>query len=905
MATPLATAFVRLKPDFTGFKSTADKGIQDGTKGSGEKAGTKEGNSFSNAFAKVAKNRILSILGPALLALPAATTLAGVASGAVLGIGLAFGTAAVAAGTYGLVAKSVLSQASTASKAVQKAQSNYNIAIAAGTKQSVAYKAEQIAIGKAYANMSPAQIRLSKELGALSNQWQKVRASVTPLIAGSLQPWLVGVREAMSNLRSVISPMAPVVKDLGAQFAILMGSSTMQAFIRWIGATGSAVTHSIGGAILNVLTAMTFILPQFTPLINGASAGITKWSVAFVRWSASQKAADQIHAFLAWFHQNGPIVRQLLVNIGGALKALAPGLTTGAAVELKALSAFFGFIARLPPNIAKPLALIAGSLLVLNKLGVVKVGLQILGLSGAATATAGAAAGSGLWAKALPGVRLIGGALVAAVVVSMVLKSTSSGPGGKNWWDNPGGADPKSKDPSKQGISTWVGLGHQIEHIWDLVWQHTAGATIRGVAQITVKFGNLLVSSGTIFSRIRHDIVHYWDLIWKDSGTRVTRITGDAAAKFDNFRHRTAVVFDGMRHDIAHFWDLIWNNSIGRIQRGISDTVSWFHGLPGRILGALGNTRNLLKNQGKNVIQGFWDGLTAVWRSVTSWISGLAKWIKDHKGPVAFDRQLLQPAGHALMEGLSVGLLGGFTKVSDIVSGIAGNIANNFQGLLSGAVNIGKGFWHTLFGGGSGNVDQWTGVVKTALALLGEPLSLANQVLYQIGTESGGNPRAINLTDVNAQRGDPSRGLLQVIGGTFRAYGAPFLSHDIYDPLANVFAGINYAIHAYGRNLMSGGFGLGSGHGYALGGLITEPIVGVGRSGQRYTFGEKGEETVIPGDVGGKLDAIASLLAQHTSLLADLIGHTAAAPAATGHATAAALAGPARAGAYQSYYGVN
>ena len=39
--------------------------------------------------------------------------------------------------------------------------------------------------------------------------------------------------------------------------------------------------------------------------------------------------------------------------------------------------------------------------------------------------------------------------------------------------------------------------------------------------------------------------------------------------------------------------------------------------------------------------------------------------------------------------------------------------------------------------------------------------------------------------------------------------------------------------------------------GFAEGGRITEPIIGVGRSGQTYSFGEKGSETVIPDGKGG------------------------------------------------------
>jgi SLT domain-containing protein len=104
--------------------------------------------------------------------------------------------------------------------------------------------------------------------------------------------------------------------------------------------------------------------------------------------------------------------------------------------------------------------------------------------------------------------------------------------------------------------------------------------------------------------------------------------------------------------------------------------------------------------------------------------------------------------------------------------------------------------------------------------MLGLPLSLSGQVLYQMQTESGGNPNAINLTDINAQQGDPSRGLLQVIGSTFAAYHVAGTSSNIYDPLANIAAAINYARAVYGPTLLRGGMGMGSGHGYDAGGWL-------------------------------------------------------------------------------------
>ena len=48
----------------------------------------------------------------------------------------------------------------------------------------------------------------------------------------------------------------------------------------------------------------------------------------------------------------------------------------------------------------------------------------------------------------------------------------------------------------------------------------------------------------------------------------------------------------------------------------------------------------------------------------------------------------------------------------------------------------------------------------------------------------------------------------------------PARHSTFYDPLANIAAALNYARHRYGPSLMSGGMGIGSGHGYDQGGYL-------------------------------------------------------------------------------------
>ncbi|EME7126780.1 tape measure protein, partial [Enterococcus faecium] len=114
--------------------------------------------------------------------------------------------------------------------------------------------------------------------------------------------------------------------------------------------------------------------------------------------------------------------------------------------------------------------------------------------------------------------------------------------------------------------------------------------------------------------------------------------------------------------------------------------------------------------------------------------------------------------------------------------------------------------------GGSG-VERWRNVAIRALKMTGQySAGNLNTLLNQMRTESNGNPKAINNWDINAKKGTPSKGLLQVIDPTFRAYAMPGFNSNIYDPLSNILASIRYALSRYGS--LRAAY---RGHGYANG----------------------------------------------------------------------------------------
>lgn len=64
--------------------------------------------------------------------------------------------------------------------------------------------------------------------------------------------------------------------------------------------------------------------------------------------------------------------------------------------------------------------------------------------------------------------------------------------------------------------------------------------------------------------------------------------------------------------------------------------------------------------------------------------------------------------------------------------------------------------------------------------------------------ESTFNPNAINRTDINAQRGDPSRGLMQITGSNFKRYAFGGRT-NINNPFDNMLASIAYMLERYGK----------------------------------------------------------------------------------------------------------
>jgi hypothetical protein len=765
------------------------------------------------------------LAGPALALAPAIATLGGVAAGAGVALAGAFAAGGAALAAFGAVAKPVLTDAQKAAQAVEKAQNNYNIAIANGTKPAAAYKAEQIAIAKAYADLSPAQIRLSQQLGAMSKAWDAVKTAQTPVIAGALQPWLKSVTDLTGKLAPVIAAVAPVIGRIGTQVGILINSSAFTTFRNFIAGTGSKAVGAAGNLLTGFLDALITLLPKFNPLIQQATGWIGGLGGSIARWANSQKTADQITAFMAWFKTNGPVVGGLLANIALALKALAPGLTSGGLTELKVISDFLGLVAKLPPGLAKPLTEVAASMLILNKLGVISVGIKLVGLG-----TAGAGAAGGPLAGA--------GAGIAAGIVLKIREDLKSGFTGI------------IKD-----IPTWFSFG-------------TLGSIVisaQGWADLIVsKIRHSLLSweddvrhrIAKTFDGIRHDVAPIWDSVWNNTVTRAANGVRDVGKWLGSLRAGAAAAWDQVRAAAATAWDTIWRNTVTRVQNGVADTVRFIAGLPGKITGVLGAAGTVLLGWGKGVITGLLSGMTSVITQVWDFIKSIPGKILSFLG-IKSPPQWAIDAGRHIMNGLGIGMAQAQTAGQKALAAYKQSVASvpaGGGGPVSAGANAAQGYAASRLG-----AYGWGAAQMKPLIMLWNQESGWNRLAYNASSGATGIPQALPYTKMPRAAWLPSQGG-QASASAQIDWGLGYIKGRYGSP-AGAWA------HEVANNWYDRG-------GWLMPGLT-------------LAHNETGRpELIIPGE---GFDKLAAELRALRGQVAELIRTTAAVPAATGAHVAAGV----------------
>lgn len=293
----------------------------------------------------------------------------------------------------------------------------------------------------------------------------------------------------------------------------------------------------------------------------------------------------------------------------------------------------------------------------------------------------------------------------------------------------------------KEGINgVWEGVKMVIQGAWEFIKAIVLGAVLIVIDLVTGNFTKLKEDLQMIWDAIKNAIQMVWEGIktvvmvivttlvalikqaWEELKTGLIQIwnflSSTASTVWNALKTAVTTIVTGLVNGIKALWEgfkaffttLIntvqsiavntWNSiksSVTSIIQGLVNAAqnAWntFKNGVQSLVNSVTNIFNTLRNInlwdiGRAIMNGLLNGLKSAWESVKGFVSGIAGWIRDHKGPIEVDRRLLIPAGNAIMGGLNRGLDNGFDKTMAKVQSITGAIESRFNINQSKALNV-------------------------------------------------------------------------------------------------------------------------------------------------------------------------------------------------------------------------
>lgn len=242
----------------------------------------------------------------------------------------------------------------------------------------------------------------------------------------------------------------------------------------------------------------------------------------------------------------------------------------------------------------------------------------------------------------------------------------------------------------------WDAIKNAIQMVWEGIKQVVIAIVTTLVALIKQAWEELKTGLIQIWNFLSTTASTVWNALKTAVTTIVTGLVNGIKALWENFKAFFTSTINAIQSIAVNTWNSIKSSVISIIQ-GIVNAAqnAWntfkngVQSLVSSVINIFNTLRNInLWDIGRAIMNGLLNGLKSAWESVKGFVSGIAGWIRDHKGPIEVDRRLLIPAGNAIMGGLNRGLDNGFDKTMAKVQSITGAIQSRFNINQSKALNV-------------------------------------------------------------------------------------------------------------------------------------------------------------------------------------------------------------------------
>lgn len=698
-------------------------------------------------------------------------------------------------------------QIGNAKQAVVSATRSLQNAEASAAAQAAATTAANASLLKSYNLLSPAGKQFADFIhGDLEPKLRALQATAQQGMLPGVESGLKAVEANLPQLNSLVDVTAHALGNLADRAGHALNDPFWRGFIDFIKGEAGPSFQILGNVMGNLAQGAATMVMAFKPVWDQMGAGVDGLSAKFANWSKGLGGNPEFQRFLDYVKTNGPKVMDLIGQLFVMFSRLGEALGPLGGLLLTVVDGFVRIINMIPTPVLGPLVDVLWlgftawkAWLIIDSVRVALVAMKDAQIVATVVQWAWNAA---IYAN--PIFWVVGALIILGLGIYEVVKH----------WQF-------FKDV---GEAAWHGIQTAARWCWDNVLSPVFNWIGAGIQHIKDAFNSL------------PDVV-------RQAFTMVRIFATDPISFVIRYVYNDGIV-------------PVWNGIAGVFGLGrLSPVPGYATGgvLPGYAPGV--DSVHALLSPGEGVL---------VPEAVKALGPGFVHWAnREFSGGRAVGSTGNAYAGGGIVgdvAGMFTNPVGALHALFGDVLGTAGRtpfgpvppsmlhdaLVSLPMHVIDAAVAKAKAYIETMFsagaagGGGAvgAGVEQWTGMVMNALGIMHQDPGNLHATLRRMNQESGGNPTAVNRSDINWQHGTPSVGLMQVIGPTYAHNkvidAGPYMYGVSIDPLANTLASMRYAVGQYG-SLASAYNRAG---GYANGGIVTSPTLA--------HVGESGPEAILP-----------------------------------------------------------
>lgn len=516
------------------------------------------------------------------------------------------------------------------------------------------------AVGQAFATVATAIISTFAQAivtvsGVLPNVTSAL-AQLSPLVVafgeamGAAAPFITALGEAISGIATAVTPIVEIISDAFVSVVQIIADAIVQ-IVEAIAPFAPAITEmvvAIAPSIADIVSSFSDMFSQISPIIDSLSNLLKTFGEQVS--SILESAGSVVESF-------GSAIRNVLDGVAGIFDSIG-NAALNAGLGVKYMAEGIAMLTEL------------GLLDLAGTLATVATGLTAIANSGIASA------GPGLQ-QAGQGMQLIA---IFSQLASMSLQTLPTAF--------------TQLSESLTNLPTQLSTAGSSLQIFATNSQALASSVIiisSALLAINVGFemfnaqvsqaNSALQSFGAITSVVVSNISSFGSSV-STSMSGSTATIRDAGTQMmtsmqESINQMRTVVNNGMTSIVSSIqsngalmvssWRSVGQQMITITQSFVNSANSYLRNI--------GSGVDLYSN-GSALMAGLKSGIDSGWSQITSSVSNMAQWIKDHKGPVSYDRKLLIENGSALMAGLNQGIQAGWRNVMDNISTMAESIQN-------------------------------------------------------------------------------------------------------------------------------------------------------------------------------------------------------------------------------------